>query len=593
MNRLHHRLRQSLLAAGACAVMGLALSASGLQATQSDASTAKAPDLTPVAAPTASTCSAALTVAWPEAGTRIERAAPVAAGLVNGQMIPAHCEIFGIMHEHKGVDGQEYAIRFHLRLPDAWNGRFFFQGGGGSNGEIGDALGRVSMVRGSAITSAIMRGYAVVSQDSGHDNQRNSDPKRGGPTAFGFDPQARSEYGHASLAPVALAAKAIVTAFYHRPIVHSYFMGCSKGGEEGMVFAQQHPEMFDGIMAAAPGFALPRAAVEETWEVQRLSRLLAKPVSFAAFHTALTDQDLSIAGQAITKACDALDGATDGLVSNVGACTTARVRPQMEAKVCKAGESDCLTRAKADAIYDLMRGARHADGSLIYADWPWDPGIATPGWRIWKLGSSDGKVPALNIVLGGASLHTVFIVPPVEVPGDPQGLLDAELRFNVQTDGQKIYATGAGFTNSPWQDVSAHSTDLSAFAARGGKLIVPHGSADPVFSLRDTLAWWEGVNAREHGRAASFARVFPVPGMNHCSGGNATDEFDGLNALVDWVEHGKAPDSIPAKGDPQAPWPDRTRPLCAWPTYARYKGRGSLEDAANFVCTAPVATRKA
>ena len=577
MMRFHHRLRQGLLgASGAGAALAL-IAASASQTAHAQPKPAAAP----------SACSAALTVAWPEGGSRIERASPLPAALVDGQMIPAHCDLYGIMHERKGVDGQDYAIRFHMRLPEAWNGRFVFQGGGGSNGEIGDALGRVAMVRGSAIPSAIMRGYAVVSQDSGHDNQRNSDPKRGGATAFGFDPQARAEYGHASLAPVARAAKAVIGAYYHRPIAHSYFLGCSKGGEEGMVFAQQHPEMFDGIMAAAPGFALPRAAVEETWEVQRLAQLLAKPVAFSTFHTALTDQDLSIASHAIAKACDALDGAVDGMVSNPAACTTARVRPQIEAKVCKAGQSDCLTRAKADALYDVMRGSRGRDGAPIYADWAWDPGIATPGWRIWKLGSADGKVPALNIVLGGASLHSVFIVPPVALQGDPQTLLDAQLRFDAAVDGRKIYATGAGFSTSPWQDVSAHSTDLSAFAAHGGRLIVPHGAADPVFSLRDTLAWWDGVNARAHGTASSFARVFPVPGMNHCAGGDATDQFDGLSVLEDWVEHGKAPASIPAKADPQSPWPDRTRPLCAWPTYARYTGHGSIEDGANFVCTAP------
>lgn len=583
MDRVHDRKRIGWLMAGG-AGLALLAGASGPGQAQVNPPTA-------MPAPTHA-CSAALAVGWPDRGTRIERATTVAAGLINGDMIPAHCDLYGIMHEHKGVDGQDYAIRFHMRLPEAWNGRFFFQGGGGSNGEIGDALGRVSWVRG-AMPPAITRGYAVVSQDSGHDNQRNSDPKRGGPTAFGFDPVARSDYGHASLAPVARAAKAVIAAYYRQPIVHSYYMGCSKGGEEGMVFAQQHPEMFDGIMAAAPGFALPRAAVEQTWEVQRVAQLLEKPVAFPAFHMAFTDADLSIAGHAIARACDALDGAVDGMVSNPGACTTGRVRPQIEAQVCKAGDStDCLTRAKADTLYTLMRGARRSDGSAIYADWAWDPGIATPGWRIWKLGSADGKVPALNIVLGGASLHTVFIVPPVEVPGDPQGLLDAQMRFNVLTDGQKIYATGAGFTLSPWQDVSAHSTDLSAFAARGGRLIVPHGAADPVFSLRDTLNWWEGVNAHAHGKAADFARVFPVPGMNHCGGGDATDRFDGLTTLENWVEHGQAPASIPARGDPQSPWPNRTRPLCAWPAYARYTGHGSIEDGANFACTMPKTPRK-
>lgn len=542
-------------------------------------------------APAASgTCAAALAVGWPEAGTRIERAIPVAAATVGGHAMPAHCEMFGIMHERRGTDGQDYAIRFHLRLPEGWNGKLFMMGGGGSNGEIGDAFGRVSSGPSPMVfPPALARGYAVVSQDSGHSNAINSNPARGGPTAFGFDPQARSNYGHASLAPVARTAKAIVAAYYRRAPQRSYFVGCSKGGEEGMVLAQQHPDLFDGIVAAAPGFALPRAAVEQTWEVQRIAQLIAAPdgkVPFGQFHTALTSADLSLAGNAVGQACDALDGLRDGIVGNIKACTTPRVRPFIEAKVCKpGGAGECLSRAKADTLYDLMRGARWADGSTVYASWAWDPGIAGAGWRMWKLGSADGRIPALNIVLGGASLHTVFTVPPTEVPGGPHGLLDAQMRFNVPTDGRRIYATGGGFANSPWRDVSARSTDLSAFAARGGRLIVPHGVADPVFSIRDTIAWWEEVNRRAGGRVASFTRVFPVPGMNHCGGGDATDQYDAFAALESWVERGRAPDAILAHANAQSPWPDRTRPLCPWPKVARYKGRGPIDSADSFTCS--------
>ena len=540
-------------------------------------------------APASDVCSAALPVAWPEPGTRIERAATVPAGTVSGLALPAHCEVFGIMHAHKGVDGQDYAIRFHMRLPEGWNGKFFFQGGGGSNGEIGDAYGRIASGP-TGFPPALARGYAVVSQDSGHSNALNSNPRRGGPTAFGFDPQARSEYGHASLAPVARAAKAVIAAYYHRAPARSYFVGCSKGGEEGMVFAQQHPDIFNGIVAGAPGFALPRAAVEEAAEVQRLARLVAGPdgkVAFPDLHTALTDGDLALVGAAVIEACDGLDGLKDGIVSNPAACTTARVRPFLAAKVCHPGQTACLAPAKLAALYDVMAGAHWRDGSRVYADWAWDPGIAGAGWRIWKLGSADGHVPALNVVLGGASLFTVFTVPPKEVPGDPQGLLDAQRAFDVPVDGKRIYATGDGFTSSPWQDVSAHSADLSAFAARGGKLIVPHGVADPVFSIHDTLAWWQEVDRKARGHAADFARVFPVPGMNHCGGGNATDQYDALAALEDWVERGHAPDAIPAHANAQTPWPQRQRPLCAWPTYARYKGHGDIDASDSFVCVAP------
>lgn len=532
------------------------------------------------------TCSATIPVTWPEAGTRIERA----QHQPGDQTIPAHCELFGIMHEHTGVDGQHYAVRFHMRLPDAWNGRFFFQGGGGSNGDIGDALGPVGFNREDpAQKPALALGYAVLSQDSGHSNALNSNPARGGATAFGFDPQARADYGHASLAPVTRAARAIIAAYYRQPIRYSYFVGCSKGGEEGMVLAQQHPDLFDGIIAAAPGFALPRAAVEETFQVQVLAALAphaagANP-AFADFDRAFSLARLDLVGGAINAACDGLDGARDGIVSDTAACTTARVRPRLEALHCAPGQDgDCLSGDQIDAVLRLMAGGKGADGRPFYASWPWDPGLASPGWSIWKLGSPDGKVPALNIVLGGASLNTVFSVPPTAVAGDPQSLLDAQLAFSIERDGRRIYATGGGFDRSAWQDSSAHSADLGAFAARGGRLIVPHGAADPVFSLRDTVSWWDRVNARAGGKAASFVRVFPVPGMNHCVGGPATDHFDAFSALVTWVEKGRAPDSIPAQAGPQTPWPGRTRPLCPWPGHAHYKGRGSLEDAANFAC---------
>jgi feruloyl esterase len=144
-----------------------------------------------------------------------------------------------------------------MRLPQAWNGRFLFQGGGGTNGEVGDASGPA----GIGVLPAIARGFAVISQDSGHDNRRNIDPSFGGTAVFGTDAEARANYGHASLPLASHAGKALIESFYGQKPRHSYFYGCSKGGQEGMAFAQRHLDEFDGIVAAAPGFALPRAAL--------------------------------------------------------------------------------------------------------------------------------------------------------------------------------------------------------------------------------------------------------------------------------------------------------------------------------------------
>jgi feruloyl esterase len=158
------------------------------------------------------------------------------------------------------------------------------------------------------------------------------------------------------------------------------------------------------------------------------------------------------------------------------------------------------------------------------------------------------------------------------------------LRFDFDRDAPRIYSTTERFPHSAWEDVSARSADLSGFHARHGKLIVTHGVSDPVFSINDTLEWWREVNLRSNKHAGSFVRVFAIPGMTHCAGGPATDQFDVLAPLMQWVEHGRAPDQILAHTNPTSPWPKRTRPLCVYPAVARYKGSGDIDSAGSFAC---------
>jgi feruloyl esterase len=493
----------------------------------------------------------------------------------------------GIAQERVAADGQHYAIRFHVRMPIDWNGRFFFQGGGGSNGELGDAMGIYS----AAARPALAQGFAVVSQDSGHDNRLNNDPARGGVLVFGFDEKARANYGHASLPLVADAAKAIIKQFYGLPIRYSYFVGCSKGGEEGMALAQKYPDEFDGISASAPGMSLPRAAVEEAWDTQALAAVLdapGKPSSdrpFTQLASAFSDADLALVRDAVLNACDADDGVKDGIVGDFAQCTGAKVQPALNARRCSADKTaSCLSGAQITALTRLMQGAQDSKGNALYAAWAWDAGIGSPGWRVWKLGNTDGRPPALNVILGGASLASDFTTPPTPVSADPQKLFQFLLGFDFDRDTPGIYATNAQFPHSAWEDISARSADLSAFRAHHGKLMVPHGVSDPVFSINDTLAWWHEVDKRSGGRADTFVRVFPVPGMNHCGGGAATDRYDVLASLTQWVEKDKAPESIPASTGPGSAWPNRTRPICAYPAVARYKGSGDIESAASFAC---------
>ena len=530
---------------------------------------------------------------FPDSSTHLASATVVNKGTVKvpgpghterSAPVPDHCEVIGTAQERVGAGGQHYAIRFHLRLPLEWNGRFFFQGGGGSNGYLGDALGGYS----PAAPGALTQGFAVVSQDSGHDNTLNNDPSHGGVLVFGFDEAARANYGHSSLPVVSKAAKAVIKEFYGSPPHYSYFVGCSKGGEEGMVLAQRYPEEFDGIAAGAPGMSLPRAAVEEAWDTQALAGSV-KPdasgtITLKLLEAAFSDADLVLVRDAVLSACDKDDGAEDGIVGDFASCTTKKVLPRLKADRCGADKTDrCLSDTQISALTRLMSGAQDAKRHALYSDWPWDTGIASPGWRTWKLGGGGGP-PSLNVVLGGPSLASVFTTPPTPLDADPQRALNFLLQFDFNRDAPKIYATDTQFTKSAWDNISARSADLSGFRARGGKLIVTHGVSDPVFSINDTLAWWREVNRKAAGKANAFARVFPVPGMNHCGGGPATDGFDVMPALTQWVEKGQAPQQILANADPASPWPTRTRPLCVYPAIARYKGSGDIDSAGSFEC---------
>ena len=510
--------------------------------------------------------------------------------------LPEHCEVLGKINERDGANNQRYAIKFHLRLPTNWNGRFFFEGGGGSNGNLGNALGNV---QGQQRTNALSLGYAVVSQDSGHDNRENNDPQRNGTVTFGFDPQARLDFGYNSYDQVTQAAKALIRNYYGRAPERSYFVGCSEGGREGMMMSQRFPDYFDGILACAPGFKLPKAALYgHVWDAQAFAEVAKTTGIYDRFgqpflNKSFTDEDLDLAAQAVLAACDELDGLKDGIIANFPACTAATVAPKLDAISCKgAKRTTCLSPVQITALKKVMSGATNSKGELLYADWAWDRGIGgksgetyNQGWRSWKIGGYDAGVNSAIIAgLGSGAVSAVFTTPPTAVAASAAGPVSYLLGVDLEKDAGKIYAESGVFTKSSWDFMMASSTDLSRYKSHGGKLVIVHGVSDPVFSINDTLSWWNEINKGNNGSAADFVRVFAVPGMNHCGGGPATDQFDAFTALVNWVEKSAAPEKIVATAGPASPWPGRTRPLCAYPAQPRYNGSGSIEDAGNFSC---------
>ncbi len=511
-------------------------------------------------------CGAAQQQALP--GVRITEASLVAAGsqrakLPNGtevgEPLPEHCLLRGRIDERTGADGLPYHTGFELRLPSAFAGRFFYQGGGGNDGILNPAIGRNTGALGHA-DNALLRGFAVVSTDAGHQS-----PAPG----FGLDPQARIEHAYRAHDRTASTAKALLTAYYGRPADRSYFVGCSGGGRQGMMFTQRFPSYFDGVIAVAPAMRVSEGAtIAAAWTVQKFGAVApigadGQPVLAQAF----SDAQLQRVAREVVRRCDADDGLADGLVQDPTSCRIAPAALQCPATTTPA-DAGCLSAAQANALAEVMAGPRNSRGAL-YFGWPWDPGIADAGWRAWTLGTAQqGPSNARHITLMAGALGHEFVTPP-----DPAL---STLNFNFERDPARMQAFHQVYD-------TADDVQLTGFRQRGGKLMFFHGVADPIFSAWESVDYLRRLQ-QTHGEAATgqFARNFLIPGMGHCAGGPATDGFDGLSALVNWVEQGEAPDKVLARGTGALP-ASLQRPLCPWPKLARYTG-GDTNSAESFTC---------
>ena len=550
------------------------------------------------------------------AGLKITSSRLIAAGsTVTADMmtytLPEHCYVQGYMNERiSAVDGQTYRIGFEMKLPKDWNGRFFFQPNGGTEGTLllPQNLANGRMLGGGPVTTGLNKGFAVLSSDSGHDGNARTDVAAGIRGAvFGIDPDSRTDNAYRYVGTLTPMAKSLIAAAYGKAPDRSYMAGCSNGGRVALVTAARYPDMFDGILSGAPAVSLPAGTVASLWNVQALVPASPLVNGKADISNSLTQADMDLVKSKVLAKCDALDGTSDGMVADFAACRTA-FSLASDVPTCVSGEEvagSCLTGVQKTALAKLMGGPKKADGTAVYADLDYDPGMSAPGWRAWMMGAtsnSAGPASASNPTSQAISLMTpamafMFTNPassPSVVTGLGTTLFDYATGFNMTTDVAKIYATGNGFADSSWnQYTPPNPGDLSALRNRGGKVLLYHGTADPIWYLDDTLAWYATLTNKLGSTATpSFSRVFTVPGMNHCSGGPAADRFDMVTALVDWVESGKAPDSVTASVRPVAQntgmnsnWPTtRTRLLCPYPKVARYKGTGDSENAASFSC---------
>ena len=313
-----------------------------------------------------------LATAFQFANTTITSAESVPSGTLTwgGSAIGAHCLVKGEMYRRTSPqDGKSYAIGFEMRLPNAWNGRFFYQANGGIDGSVATALGG----GGPMPTTALQQGFAVISSDAGHSG--STDP------SFGIDFQARLDYGYQAAAKLTPMAKALIAAAYGKRPDRSYFGGCSNGGRHTFVAMTRMPEEYDGYLAGAPGYRLPLAAIASQFGAKQYATVATNPSDLS---TAFTAAERATVSAAVLARCDALDGATDGLIQDTTACQAAFDFNRDVPTCSGARDGSCLSAAQKAAIAPIFSGAVDGKGHKFYASFPFDSGHNSADSSYWE-----------------------------------------------------------------------------------------------------------------------------------------------------------------------------------------------------------------
>jgi feruloyl esterase len=497
------------------------------------------------------------------ADTTISVAAMVPAGTVLpppiGTIVTTMCRVAGSIKPTSDSD-----IKFELWMPAAgWNGKFLSAGEGGYAGAINYG----------GIKNALMRGYAGGSTDTGH---------VGGTADFApGHPEKVTDYGWRGKHLQAARSKDIIRAFYGEPVKHSYFSSCSNGGRQALMEIQRFPEDYDGVLVGAPAHDWSHLMAGFVWNEQALWNT---PGAY------LSTSKLAAVQAATLATCDALDGVTDGVVEDPRRCSF-----DPASLACPAGTdgASCLTPPQVSAVRKITAGARNPrTGKQIFPGWFTSAANEAGSWPVWITG------PAAP----GASVQAFFgngffgrIVNEIPAPG----VWDFST-FNFDSDMAAAEAKAE-------RTLTAMNADLRGFRHhnRHGKIIMWHGWEDPAISALSSVSYYQRV-VRANDDARDFFRLFMAPGMLHCGGGPGPNSFgqslaqarplsnspehDILSALERWVEEGVAPERIVAVkyvNNQPAQGIQRTRPLCAYPKVAVYKGTGSTDDAANFECRKP------
>jgi hypothetical protein len=486
---------------------------------------------------------------------------PTPAAMVTPAM-PEHCKVLGSISP---LDPSAPPIKFQVNLPTNWNGRSVQYGGGGFNGVL---------ITGQALVPAapydkpapLAQGFVTVGTDSGHQNQPGVSPM-----AFAANPEALVNFAHASYKKVRDVSVELMKRAYGKAPDKMYFVGSSEGGREGLTMAQRYPAAFDGIFARVPVI---------NWTLLQFAGTRNGAATFGEGW--LRPAQVKLVHDAVLAACDAADGVADRVVADAAGC---RTRFDIGKLQCTggAGGDSCLSEAQVKAVRTLHSPYRApfalANGVVEYPGFPLGGEDTTAfgptgGWRAWWLGGvaptqPPGPGQAIAWAYGSGALSHFYLQQPA---ADPRGLDTRTIQGRMQEVSLLMDST---------------NPDLSAFQARGGKLILLENMADYAQSPYAGIAYHATVVQRMgRDRVDGFFKLYAAPGVDHVGTG-APGLVDMLTPLVAWVERGQAPVGLQlAETNAKPPFAVvRTRPLCEWPAWPKYGGGGDVNAASSFACT--------
>lgn len=456
---------------------------------------------------------------------------------------PAHCRVSGMI---------EPEVAFEVNLPAMWNGRFYMIGNGGHAGEALDDRGRAAQR-----AQALQHGFAMAQTNTGH--YASKEP---GGTFVLSNPQKAIDYAYRAVHVSAATSKELANRYYGKPVSKAYWNSCSNGGRQGLLEAQRYPADFDGIVANAPWVDQTGFTIGAMWNQRALA------------DAAVTPEKIALVAGAAMKKCDVVDGLADGLIDDPRRCSFDVAK---DVASCPAGSDagTCLTSAQAVAIQKVYDGPKSGrkqifPGFMVGSEAlvPGANGASSSGWTNLILPGQQGKPADFNLAEG--TMRYLVFQPPRP---------DYDYKtFDFDKDPPLLERWG--------KLANATDTNLKEFRARGGKLIMTYGWADTILQPMMGVNYYEKAVTANGANGREFMRLFMVPGMAHCAGGIGPDQNDAVTAVIDWVEKGAAPDKLVAKKIVNGAT-TRSRPLCPYPQVARYKGQGSIDDAANFECRTP------